>query len=185
MRIEPLGYNCEISIALQEHHLRGASGMFEWFLSESFSEVIDVLERVFKKEKIMIDKHPTYTETDIIYYGTSIRSAHYSLEEFQSILPRRMQRLTDVLATNEPVLFIREDTHTPLDTDIQRFVSVVENAYPLLDFKLLLLHPHPVGSSTDRVVFRPNKTNYRVYIKELFPEYTITPYTFTGKQDKD
>jgi hypothetical protein len=182
MRIEPLGYNCEITIALQKLHVRGASGVFEWFLSESFSEVIDVLERVVHAAPVVCVDDPLYPG-NIVYEGTRIRSSHYTLADFQTILPRRMLRLTHALFSQEPVLLVREEPSPPSDRDIARLVALMDTVSP--NVKILILCQAPIPLSTPRVIYRPNKADYTVYIKELYPDFQCTPYIHRGKLDKD
>ena len=112
--IIPLGYFCSVAMELERKGLRTASYPFDWIISDSFENILKLLDNNFEE---FLDEESLYQEeipnhyynyrTGIHFYHdfdayTPLRNQIYSVRKKYD---RRIKRLYDDV--KEPSLFIR------------------------------------------------------------------------------
>jgi hypothetical protein len=148
--IIPLGESCTITWLLNSSHFKKETTLFEWFITNSLLDIVNVINNIINEVDTPILKIDT--GINIFMNNTNIRSTHYTVEEYLPIFKRRAKRLYDAIKNNNRILFIRFVRKMPLDADemtytyedISKFVSVIEKINPdTSQMKLLKIHQSP------------------------------------------
>ncbi len=166
-KIVSLGGNCSVSCVLTRLKLKQASGLFEWFQSINFSDIIKVIELLSEDEtKIILSGG-----TRLVQMNTkSIYSFHYDLEDYRAIFERRKQRfLSDIKNNSNHILFIRKDLlpHTTLK-QIQAFKTAIERHNKDLNYKILLISD--VSTEADFKPIQDDKLIHRFILTSQQPD---------------
>jgi hypothetical protein len=138
IKIITLGNDCSITFQLTDLNLRGESGIFEWYASHSFQDIIKVLSILIRENTISLtirDDMPN----DIFLADTLIRTAHYTMHTLPEIINRRWKRFQSDVET-EKILFIREDSDLSTTKEqIIQFKKLIEELNPEAKYSILLL----------------------------------------------
>jgi len=148
--IIPLGESCTITWLLNSSHFKKETTLFEWFITNSLLDIVNVMNNIINEVDTPILKIDT--GINIFMNNTNIRSTHYTVEEYLPIFKRRAKRLYDAIKNNKRILFVRfvrgipPDIHEVPHTyeDISKFVSTIEKINPdTSQMKLLKIHQTP------------------------------------------
>jgi hypothetical protein len=143
-KIIPLGYNCNVTFLLGHTNLKKESSLFEWFETKSFSDIIDVIEKLSKIydniENCKINITPSKKPSGVIIEKDSIYSAHYSKTNYKEIFDRRCKRFFDDIKNSKSLLFIRVKNYNSINkNDITKFKNLIKSINPELKKLNLLL----------------------------------------------
>lgn len=157
-----LGRDCQAAGLFSLFNLREASFPLDWVVSHEFEGVIkafdddfkyflDPLHLVYCKEYIYNSYYSFcfnhffplkgVTVTDhITVPGTVVENYLDYLPEVKATQDRRIQRVKDLLTSNDVVVFVR--THLEPE-QAKRFTSLIRKKYPKLKFLLVVVHEQP------------------------------------------
>jgi hypothetical protein len=154
-----LGRDCQVAIILRDLQIRRAAYPLDWMVCSNFYGVIEVFKDDFKyfldpnfliyKESYIENSYyqfgynhffpiigfPIYD--DIHIAGTIVPNFLDHLPAVQATQGKRIQRLLDLLSSDEKIVFIR--THAMPD-EARAFVHAIEQKYPHLKFRLVVVH---------------------------------------------
>ena len=178
IKVIPLGKCCRISYNLEKLKLKEETSVFEWMLSDNFTDILDIIEHMMDNQYINI-----YHKNDNDYLNdTDIHTRHYVRMEnniIKSKLPeiftRRANRFFHSVIDSDQIIFVREDASDNVTLkDIERFDILIKRINSQCDYKLLLLtetnnfneiiHPHLNHRKYDEIL-------YHDYIYECFNIY--------------
>jgi hypothetical protein len=137
-KIIPLGYNCNVTFLLGHNNLKKESSLFEWFETKSFSDIIDVIEKLSKIyeniENNDINIIPSHKEHGVIIEKNSIYSAHYSKKNYREIFNRRCKRFFYDIKTSKKLLFVRVKNYNYINkNEMIRFKNLIEKINPNIE----------------------------------------------------
>jgi len=154
-----LGRDCQIASSLVDFNMRRFALPFDWVLSSPFEGVIKAFEEDFEHflDPLYLSYETNYIANnyygfgfshffpmigvpiteDICVAGTVVDNYLDYLPAVQTTQERRIQRLKDLLSSEEVVFFIR--THINKDEAVH-FVSMLNEKYPQLVFILVMVH---------------------------------------------
>lgn len=145
----PLGETCNISFLTNNCKIKEATSLFEWFITTSLKSITKIIDKIISEQEIHI-----YEENDNIYIeNESIKSSHYTLEEFRPIFKRRSDRFIEKIKQSQRLLFIRFEIRRDIlysVDDYNYFEQCIHKINPLCEIKLLLIRPdnnqveHPI-----------------------------------------
>jgi hypothetical protein len=142
--IIPLGESCNISGLMQNANLKKETSLFEWFETTTLNKITDVINKIVSNNDINI-YHSNNQYNDIYIDNETMRSHHYTVEQYKDIFNRRSQRFLNTIKTNNKILFIRFEDLYPTNytfEDIDKFVESIKKINPNIDeMKLLLIGP--------------------------------------------
>lgn len=139
INIIPLGGDCQISFALTKLNLRAMSSVFEWHLITEFRELLFAFESFLNGGDPLPIEIKSEMPGNIFWKGTTIRTAHYELENYNDIYIRRWKRLILQIESGAPLLFIREDLEIQTtEEEIAQFQSLVHRINPNSPYKILI-----------------------------------------------
>lgn len=173
-----LGQDCQATYYLQKLNLRKTAFPFDWLQTYNFSGVCKAIEEKF--EFFLSKDYLEYNVRQTLIPQTRIKNTKYNLyfvhdfpTEYQSnvskengnfgiIKPnfldylldmqkkykKRIQRFLDLLNYNFYIIFIR--THTSFQRGLE-FVKLMDNSYPKLNYKLILVNPNTADSTKKQV----------------------------------
>lgn len=169
-----LGRDCQVAGHFSLFQLREASFPLDWVISYEFEGVINAFDDDFKYfldplylvycKEYIYNSYYSFSfnhffpikgvpVTDhIAVPGTVVENYLEYLPQVQAIQGRRIQRVKDLLTSNEVVVFVR--THLEPD-QAKRFTSLIRQKYPKLKFLLVIIHERPdlIGNwHIDRVI---------------------------------
>jgi hypothetical protein len=136
--IIPLGHNCNITFLLLHTNIKKETSLFEWFATENFTDVIDIIDK-FSKIYNEIEKHdiniiPRNNEKGVIIEKDSICSIHYKKSNYREILNRRCKRFFENIKNSKSLLFIRMKNGNIIKSeDINRLKKIVADINPVLE----------------------------------------------------
>lgn len=154
-----LGRDCQIADAFNTFQLRQAAFPLDWVVSHNFEGVIQAFEDDFKH--FLDPIYLVYAKTHVInsYYGfgfnhffplegvpvtehitvpgTVVKNYLDYLPAVQVTQGRRIQRVKDLLSSDEFVIFVR--THI-VPSQAENFVARIRKKYPNLRFLLVVVH---------------------------------------------
>lgn len=137
--IIPLGYFCSVAMELERKGLRTASYPFDWMISDSFENILKLLDNNFED---FLDEESLYQEEILNHYYNYRTGVHF-YHDFDAYTPlrdqiksvrkkyaRRIKRLYDDV--KEPSLFIRyclnekevewiENNLTPIVSQVKQY----------------------------------------------------------------
>jgi hypothetical protein len=135
MKIVTLGMCCRVSNTLKALNLKAESSLFEWMRSEKFSDVLYIIGKVVRGEHVPITKRSGFA--DDFLDDTDIRTIHY-LGSFETVFKRRSERFADMIRSDEPLLFIREEKSHISEAQINSFIEYIQSVNDNCKFKFLL-----------------------------------------------
>lgn len=141
-----IGTDCSVAGSLRSLCYKEASYPFDWAVSDDFEWVIDNFESGFESYRAIL---PTVRRMDIapILFPHDEKTLLF-VEKYQ----RRIDRLESILCGDLKVLFVRKGEHDDV-SQATRLVSIIEEKYSSLDFKVLLLNNiESVGGGHVRVL---------------------------------
>ena len=172
-----LGSRCRVSFDLMTLKLRRMSGVFEWLWTDSFEDLVWILEKLLKEESVAIQQRG-----DNLYLeGTHIHTRHYKLEEYRVLFERRAARLRAMVSQKErPVLFIRDEEVSDMSQEaFDCFRQVLYDYNPdLLWYFILFSKTHL--KQMPRVFVYPytdNKEEYIECLRRAYPYWNTTTTT--------
>jgi hypothetical protein len=192
LKIILLGVNCRIVESINNLKLKHETNLFDWFASDDFNDVIDIINHVYLNCDIDIkidnDKTGQLSGYDIYLNNTKIHTCHYTPLEIIPILKRRAKRFLYDLNNTSPILFIRDEPHENISIEyIEKFNNLIKKINPSLDYKLLLLTPNGTYSEliAPRVVHKIfNDNDLLNYINEARENHELL-YSTHKSHDKD
>ena len=148
-----LGHRCHIGVILSLNKLRTEALPFDSIIY-SFEGVIDCFQNNFKSffpkeiicEYVFVGKSNSEADENgnrKLFRGKYSAFTHYNLDDPLIIdtFKKRIQRLTNLLSvTNDEVIFLRtvmDDNEINL---LDKFINVIQSAYPNLKFRLFLIY---------------------------------------------
>lgn len=161
--IVPIGFNCNITFLLGHNNLKKESSLFEWFETKSFSDIVDVLEKISNStddiQNIPINIIPNIKNHGVIIEKDSIFSAHYNVNYYRDVFNRRCKRLFNDMKTAKRILFIRVKKANNLDNnDVIRLKNLIHKINPNIEKLNLLLiadHNYPIDPKiNDEIVIK-------------------------------
>lgn len=171
MKIVVLGMCCRVSNTIKDLGRKAETSLFEWMRSEKFSDILKIVERVVKRDPVEITKRPHFN--DDFLHDTDIRTIHY-LGRLDEVFIRRSDRFLSNITSNEPILFIREDSPDHLTTcdQINEFIQLLKTVNINLNFKFLLFSEFSQIKleHVSHYKLPNNKANYGQIISELESE---------------
>ena len=165
-RLIILGSRCRVSWDMSKLGYRRESSFLEWTWTDSFTDVLYILNKVFRQEDITLErKH----DNDVMV-GTSIKTSHYLRTEYAPILKRRVSRFLDDLCSGDNILFLRDNVEITTRDETDALVALLHQFHPQLSYKLLLLNKNAetITDREDPRIYRRvyDMSSYQQYIDE-------------------
>lgn len=154
-----LGRDCQVAGVLINFNLRKAAYPLDWMVSHNFYGVIEVFKTDFKYflDPEFLAYRVNYVENMYYQFGYNhffpligqpvteeVHVAGVVVPNYLDYLPfvqevqnRRIQRLLNLVSSNEKIVFIR--THSTPD-EAKAFMDMMKDKYPQLDFLLAVVH---------------------------------------------
>jgi hypothetical protein len=184
--IIPFGQTCNISVLLQNCKLKKETSLFEWFITDSFKNISNVIKKLNAKESI----RNFHTGTHLCIEYNDIYTGHYTLDEWDAIFKRRSERLLNTIKHNNNILFIRFEINNKNQytyEDIEDFKNTIQTINPNnSNMKLLIIssdqtdieHPFLIKKYCDRNVIYDDS----MCIKETINTFFINTLKEVGCQ---
>ena len=183
-----LGRCCKIVLAMERLRFKNKSGLFDWVESGNFEDILYCVDKVSKKEELIVTYERPGFPKNVFIDGTDIKSSHYTYEEYKEILKRRSERFIETINSSNPILFIREDlTHFTTKKQLIHFKELISKINPNCNYNFLLLSPSEKYSKIeeDKVFCEINdESKYEEYINILCKE-NLPLKTNNGRLEKD
>jgi hypothetical protein len=135
-KLVALGSCCEITYDIERYGLRDESSVFEWYASNSFKDIIKIMNMIATGVEVPFAVRPEFGP-DIFLADTDIHTLHYTLETLPSIFKRRATRFIDFVKSDLPLLFIRHDRQGISLEDLEEFKRIIESINPKCNYHLL------------------------------------------------
>ena len=184
-----LGMNCKIVFAIENLRLKHKSGLFDWTESSKFDDILYCIDKLSKKEDLIVTYERPGFPGNVFIDGTDIRSSHYTYEEYKEILKRRSDRFIKIIKENNPILFIREDlTHFTTKEQLIQFKDIIYKINPECNYKFLLLtSPEKYNKIEEDKIFCEinDESKYEEYINMICKENLPLKNNNTGRLEKD
>lgn len=198
-----LGEDCQAALTLRTLDRRFAAYPLDWVVTYDFNKVIKAFKEDFAHfvDPIYLSLsspylpgltvHNSYYSLCFIHDFPTLQNRHLEqestgggeiLQNFLDYVPpieekynNRIQRLINVLNSQEPIVFIRTvtlRTLIPFRNDFKinqakRFVNVIKDKYPSLPFLLVIIH-------------NDINLNYNWNLKNIFNYYHPYPFDWVG-----
>ena len=132
-----IGDSCGVSWLLDSCNISRETGLFEWCRSDFFKDIIYTINNI---DNIDVDYYKL--PGNVCIKGTDIHTSHYSLQQFNEKIKRRVQRFNDIVKSNIEIIFIRRNEYYNLVTlqNVEDFDKAVKKINPECNYKLLLLN---------------------------------------------
>ena len=146
-----LGDSCSVSWLLDSCNIKRETGLFEWCRSEFFKDIIYTINNI---NDVNVDYYKL--PGNVCIRGTDIHTSHYSLQQFDEKIKRRIQRFIDIVKSNVEIVFIRRNEYCNSNLtikEINEFEKAIKNINPYCKYKLLLL------TTTEELINYPNITH--------------------------
>jgi hypothetical protein len=169
-----LGTNCKIVFAMENLRMKFKSGLFDWFDSSNFDDILYCIKKLSKGQELDIIYDKPGFPGNVFIDITDIRSSHYKYEEYKNILKRRSNRFLESIRSSNPILFIREDLFNfTTEEQLIIFKELIYKINPDCNYKFLLLSLSEkyVKIDEDKVFCYINEEyKYENYINEICKE---------------
>lgn len=167
-----LGSTCSVAQQLRNNNLAGGSLPFDWIRTPDFTDILKLIANRFKdyltdemfQYKMSSDKFVVRSgESE---YGSAIYTHKlYNIgfyHDFRADLEfreqydmfklkqqRRIERLYNLLESEDEIVFIRDDLkpHRLTAELVNRFIEYMSDNYPRLKFKVILIAYNPKGKA--------------------------------------
>jgi len=168
-----LGTCCAVTFDIYKFGMSAESNLFDWYLSAYFKDIITILKAVVANEKIEFTERDGY-EGNLFLNNTCIRTSHYTRETITDIFARRAQRLIDLIKSDTPILFIRDETSIIYNNDVEEFKTIIESVNPSCIYTLLIMSKYDVYRSPIRLakvnhVIKPETGSWFGFIESSCP----------------
>ena len=155
-----IGRCCRISFDIIDINLKKESSLFEWVWTDTLDEINFIINKIIKKEQILIIRN---NGNDYLQ-GTNIKTSHYINKDYNEIVIRRSQRFINDLLNKKEILFIRDDVLGTIKyEEIEQFFDLIKKINPKLSFKMLLLSE----KEKYKEIIYPN-LHHKTYNKSLY-----------------
>lgn len=134
----PVGYNCNVTMLMQQLQIKKETTLFEWFESCNLQAITDVINSI----KTDIDTNIIGGENNTVFLiNRKIYSNHYTVEGFKPIFIRRATRFLDTLKNTTDVIFTRINVvgRYTTESELVNFCSAIHSINSDLKITFLLI----------------------------------------------
>ena len=151
-RIISIGSDCSVAGGLRNIQFKEFSYPFDWnvtklkFIKDCFSEKFKNFEDILDKCEVSRNGYLKYDNCIHFYHHDKIMS-----DSFKNKYKNRGQRLDNLLSENKKILFVRKGQKDTIK-DLQILKKIIQNSYPNLKFKILLINNIKEESQQDNLI---------------------------------
>lgn len=185
-----LGSTCSIAYNLRELNLRDNAYPFDWIRILNLNNVSNLLENNFDgfldvnnynfikySEDFMInDNYGTYIYDNgycKFYHEFDKPLEECDIDSFIDKYKRRINRLYDLLNSDEEIIFIREELRSVNINKINNFIETIRNINENINFKLIIISNDDVDYNIDNVIFYYSNEKFDTWMRKEIDWYKI------------
>lgn len=184
-----LGTNCKIVFAMENLRLKLKSGLFDWVDSGKFDDILYCINKLSDNKDLTITYERPGFPGNIFIDGTDIRTIHYTFEEYKEILKRRSNRFLESIRSDNPILFIREESlQSTTKEQLIYFKELIYKINPNCEYNFLLLSPSERYNQIeeDKIICEiSDESKYETYISNICGENIPLRSNTTKRLERD